>query len=59
MEGVRTGIPRPAVKIEADARGIELSEHRMDKFLACEALIRRQDATIAEAKRKAEEAKRT
>lgn len=44
MDATRTHIDRLQMKVEADARGIVLSEHFLDKFQVLESAVRRFDA---------------
>jgi hypothetical protein len=50
FNGLRRHMNRDAVRIEAEARGIELSEHFLDKFAECESVIRGHDAAMIAAR---------
>jgi hypothetical protein len=51
MSGVRIGIPRERLVIEADIRGIELFDLLLDKVVVCERFLISQDVKRSESQR--------
>jgi hypothetical protein len=55
FSGVRRYIDPARLRLEAEFRGVELSEFFLDKFAICESVIAEQDAVRAEAASKPDE----